>query len=126
MATVLPSQEILEWATKQPLWRQDALRRILTKAFTKADEDECLELLKAEHGLVKTSAVPDPLDSRHLPVRSISPTSLRLVTLDGIKNVNRLSKEAALSLSPDGLTLIYGDNGSGKSGFIRILKKACR
>jgi energy-coupling factor transporter ATP-binding protein EcfA2 len=51
---------------------------------------------------------------------------LRLITLDQIANVNRLAKDAALSISPTGLTLIYGDNGSGKSGYIRVLKKACR
>jgi energy-coupling factor transporter ATP-binding protein EcfA2 len=126
MAAPQPSEEILAWAKKQPGWRQDALRRILTKAFTKADEDECLELLKAAHGIGETKLEPAPLDAKHLPVRSTSATNLRLVALDDIANVNRLAKDAALSLASDGLTLIYGDNGSGKSGFIRILKKACR
>lgn len=126
MATLQPSEEILAWAKGQPGWRQDALRRLLTKPFAKADEDECLELLKAAHNVVTSVLVLDPLDTKHLPVRSSSATNLRLATLDAITNVNRLSKDAALSLSPDGLTLIYGDNGSGKSGFIRILKKAGR
>lgn len=126
MATLQPSEEILAWAKGQLSWRQDALRRLLTKPFTKADEDECLELLKAAHSIVTSTLIPDPLEKKHLPVRSSSATSLRLAELDTITNVNRLSKDAALSLSPDGLTLIYGDNGSGKSGFIRILKKAGR
>src|SRR5260370_34588281 len=126
MSVPEPSEAILAWAKKQPAWRQDALRRILTKAFTQTDEDECLELLKTEHGIVQTKLKFDPLDPKHLPVRSASATNLRLVVLDDIANVNRLAKDAALSLAPDGLTLIYGDNGSGKSGFIRILKKACR
>lgn len=126
MATLQPSEAILSWAKGQPNWRQDALRRLLTKPFAKADEDECLELLKAAHGVVTSTLTVDPLDKKHLPIRSSSATSLRLVELDEITNVNRLSKDAALSLSPDGLTLIYGDNGSGKSGFIRILKKAGR
>jgi energy-coupling factor transporter ATP-binding protein EcfA2 len=126
MATPQPSEEILAWAKGQPDWRQDALRRLLTKSFAKADEDECLELLKAAQDIVQSKLKADPLDKKHLPVRSSSATNLRLVELDAITNVNRLSKDAALSLSADGLTLIYGDNGSGKSGFIRILKKAGR
>lgn len=126
MSKLQPSEEILAWAKGQPGWRQDALRRLLTKPFAKADEDECLELLKAAHNVVTSVLVLDPLDTKHLPVRSSSATNLRLATLDAITNVNRLSKDAALSLSPDGVTLIYGDNGSGKSGFIRILKKAGR
>ena len=126
MPILQPSEEILAWAKGQPGWRQDALRRLLTKPFAKADEDECLELLKAAHNVVTTALVLHPLDKKHLPVRSSSATNLRLAALDAITNVNRLSKDAALSLLPDGLTLIYGDNGSGKSGFIRILKKAGR
>jgi hypothetical protein len=126
MSAAQPSDEILAWAKSQPPWRQDALRRILTKLFVKSEEDECLELLKAEHGIAQTKLKLDPLDKKHLPVRSGSATSLRLVGLDNITNVNRLAKDAALAMSPDGLTLIYGDNGSGKSGFIRILKKAGR
>jgi polynucleotide 5'-kinase involved in rRNA processing len=121
-----PSDEILAWAKKQPAWRQDALRRILTRPFLKADEDECLELLKAAHGVATTELTANPLHAKHLPVRSSSATNLRLVALDDIANVNRLAKDAALSFAADGLTMIYGDNGSGKSGFIRILKKACR
>src|SRR6266508_3353290 len=126
MSAPQPSADILAWAKKQPAWRQDVLRRILTKSFTKTDEDECLELLKAEHGIIQSKLKSDPLDAKHLPVRSASATNLRLVALDDIANVNRLAKDAALSLASGGLTLIYGDNGSGKSGFIRILKKACR
>jgi hypothetical protein len=126
MASVLPSDEILAWARKQPAWRQDALRRILTRPFLKSDEDECLALLKDAHGVIKGAITAIPLDATHLPVKSTTETNLRLITLDEIANVNRLAKDAALSISPVGLTLIYGDNGSGKSGFIRILKKACR
>jgi energy-coupling factor transporter ATP-binding protein EcfA2 len=126
MGKAHPSKEILAWAGKQPVWRKDALRRILTGPFVKRDEDECLELLKAAHQLANARVVAVPLDATHLPVHSATATNLRLIALDEIENVNRLAKDAALALPPTGLTLIYGDNGSGKSGFIRILKKACR
>jgi hypothetical protein len=96
MSAAQPSDEILAWAKSQPPWRQDALRRILTKPFVKSEEDECLELLKAEHGIAQTKLKLDPLDKKHLPVRSGSATSLRLVGLDNITNVNRLAKDETL------------------------------
>jgi hypothetical protein len=44
----------------------------------------------------------------------------------GVQHVNALAADQRLTLRRVGLTIIYGDNGSGKSGYARILKKACR
>ena len=33
---------------------------------------------------------------------------------------------AALPFTPNGITVVYGRNGSGKSGFVRIFRTACR
>jgi energy-coupling factor transporter ATP-binding protein EcfA2 len=38
--------------------------------------------------------------------------------------VNALAEDQTLKFSP-GLTIVYGDNGAGKTGYIRILKSAC-
>jgi energy-coupling factor transporter ATP-binding protein EcfA2 len=121
-----PFAEILAWAKTQPLWRRDALRRMLTGPFTHKDEDDCLELLNSARGLVRSTKVAVPLDTTHLPIRSKSKSNLRLLMLDQIANVNRLAADASLSFACTGLTLIYGDNGSGKTGFVRIFKSACR
>ena len=37
-----------------------------------------------------------------------------------------LRRTGRLPISPTGLTVIYGENGAGKSGYSRVLKKACR
>jgi hypothetical protein len=37
-------------------------------------------------------------------------------------NVNRLLDEQKLTFAPQGLTVVYGDNASGKSGYARIIK----
>lgn len=33
---------------------------------------------------------------------------------------------ACLTFAPQGLTVVYGRNGSGESGFVRIFRTACR
>lgn len=38
----------------------------------------------------------------------------------------RVSRETGLNFIPKGVTIIYGDNGAGKSGYVRILKRSCR
>ena len=42
-----------------------------------------------------------------------------------IDNINAISKTSELEFAPKGLTVVYGDNGSGKSSFVSILKHAC-
>ena len=41
-------------------------------------------------------------------------------------NVNALAENQELPFSPQGMTIIYGNNGAGKSGYVKILKAACR
>ena len=66
------------------------------------------------------------LTSDHVrdPTAAGSVVSLR--RLFDIRHVNALATELELSFDRVGLTVIYGDNGSGKSGYARILKNACR
>lgn len=43
-----------------------------------------------------------------------------------MSNVNRLAENQELTFAPDGLTVVYGNNGSGKSGYARILQSMVR
>ena len=121
--------EILDWSThKLTPWRQDALRRLASSsAVTAQDESELLALIKEKAGfsLASKPTPPEPLSKAHLaPVTSGSP--LQIKGIRNVKNVNRLVPAAALTFVPNGLTVIYGRNGSGKSGFVRIFRTACR
>jgi len=40
--------------------------------------------------------------------------------------VNALAAGQSLTFGESGMTIVYGENGSGKSGYVRILKSACR
>src|SRR5690349_3621753 len=116
MATNHPSEEILKWSEQQPPWRQDALRRILVGQFSEKDEDAVFQLLKAEYGIEKTNRTAEPLTAEHLPAYAEASEQLRVNAIEEVANVNRLTPGAALPFAADGLTVIYGDNGSGKSG----------
>ncbi len=122
-------EEILDWsATKLSPWRQDALRRLAgSSTLSGQDESELLDLIKEKVGfpLAAKPPVPMPLSKAHLAaVTSGSP--LQIKGIRNVKNVNRLVPAAALPFKPNGLTVVYGRNGSGKSGFVRIFRTACR
>lgn len=121
--------EILDWsATKLTPWRQDALRRLAGSAsMTLQDEGELLDLIKEKAGfaLAAKPPTPTPLSKAHLASLS-SGSPLQIKGIRNVKNVNRLVPAAALQFTPNGMTIVYGRNGSGKSGFVRIFRTACR
>ncbi|MDZ4759980.1 MAG: AAA family ATPase [Alphaproteobacteria bacterium] len=111
---------ILAWSADSPGWQRDVLRRLATQAALEpAEIDELVAICKGNSPAV-------PLEAEHLrdPNRDQGEVYLRQV--HGVRHVNALAPDQRLTLHRVGLTIIYGDNGSGKSGYARILKRACR
>lgn len=121
-------QEIHEWSKGLAEWQQDAIARLyVDRSLGPDDLEDLYALAKAEAG------IPDPQGRtpHKLHNEEIAPTPdpARLVQLKAIKDilhVNALSHGGMLPIAPVGLTVIYGENGAGKSGYSRILKHACR
>ena len=122
--------EIASWAANLPDWQSDAVRRILTQGeFTGTDESEVLSMLAAEKGvsdLGGAAPAPRPLRRSDIPAASTSCRKVILKRMFGLRNVNALAPSQALTFTPKGITVVYGDNASGKSGYVRVLKRACR
>jgi len=111
---------IVTWSADQPAWQRDALRRLVLQQGIETDEiDQLAAICKGVEKAV-------PLEAGHLsdPNRDHGDVYLRGVS--GVRHVSALAPGQRLSVRKDGLTVVYGDNGSGKSGYARILKKACR
>ena len=123
--------EILIWSVGRPDWQRDALRRIVENGhLLNSDLPELERICRAKHQ-VDTSTLPaiqcTPLTQAHLPPAPSAAESISLVSIGVCKNVNRLPSDQAIPLGADiGLTVIYGENGSGKSSYARVIKKACR
>ena len=112
--------EILRWSLTCPEWQRDALRRLCMGAeLNENDESELLEILKV-------ARPGQPISADHIRQRTNTSQTIRLKAISDVDNVNALATGQKLSFGDQGLTAIYGDNGSGKSGYVRILKAACR
>ena len=122
-----PIDDIEDWSKTQAAWRQDCLRRLaLSDGLTQADLDELFAIIKAGSGLAVAAAPPEPVPftKAHFSGGKRKPIALKgIVNVDG---VNRLVSKASIAFSPRALSVVYGRNGSGKSGFVRILRTACR
>ena len=118
-------QEILIWSAGRPAWQRDALRRLIT-AGELSDDDlhDLTEICKGGHGLAEKIEF-SPLSKEHVPTRDAVSAAVSLESIYHHEGVNALAKDQTLKFCK-GLTLVYGDNGAGKTGYIRILKQACR
>ncbi|PZS83734.1 ATPase [Stenotrophomonas maltophilia] len=121
-------REILIWTQALPAWQSDAVARLLTKrTLTAQDHDDLLALLKLAHGIPDPKGrQPKPLTADQIPAPIASTTYVELLAMKSMRNVNAIAENQCLPFNASGMTVIYGDNGSGKSGYSRVLKRACR
>lgn len=121
-------QKIYDWSVTLPPCLRDAIRRLLISPdLTDTDYEDLFALLKLESGIADPKGrTPEPLEKKHLPSTASQGTSARLLSLQNLKNVNRIAAKQKVTFHPTGLTVVYGDNGTGKSGYSRVLKVACR
>lgn len=121
-------QEILKWSKKLPEWQQDAIARLYAKTdFSAEDYDDVYALLKSAHGIVDTRGrIPAKLADEQVAAPQAVDRLVQLAAIKNLRNVNALAGGQRLPINPTGLSVIYGENGSGKSGYSRVFKKACR
>ena len=112
---------IVEWSNDCPKWQRDALRRLCIKDdLSDADLEELTAICK---NMGKGSNV---LSSEHIPDPRSATSIVNLNAIHSTENINALKPGERLTFDKKGLTVVYGDNGSGKSGYARILRKVCR
>lgn len=121
-------QEILIWAKGLAPWQSDTVSRLFTKESLTADDlDDLYALLKIEHGISDPKGrTANPLADDKIPAGTQPNEHVELMAMKNLANVNAIAEKQRLEFGAKGLTVIYGDNGSGKSGYSRVLKKACR
>jgi len=122
--------DIVTWSEDAPAWQRDALRRLYAQQKLSVTEvDELYVLCRQVHDLLDASETPltaQPLDASHVPANWNTGGVVALKTIGHAKNVNALADDQTLNFAETGLTIVYGDNGAGKSGYGRVLKRACR
>jgi len=116
-------EDVLDWIDTRPWWQQHALARIADGESIGESEYKAIAKSLFENPPV----VPDGgwLASITAP-QSTNDEPVRILSVKGVANVNRLAANQELTFAPDGLTVVYGNNGSGKSGYARILQSMVR
>lgn len=117
------TEDLLAWATSRPWWQQQALARLAAGG----------SLGTSDYKGIATTLLADPpvppeggwLGSTLEPSPS-GGEQVRLLVMDELANVNALVPDQRLTFGTTGMTVVYGDNGSGKSGYARLIKRLVR
>jgi energy-coupling factor transporter ATP-binding protein EcfA2 len=120
--------KIIQWA-KDDLapWQSDAVRRIVLKETLAVDDIiEIANMLKEKNGISCAETIePIVLEEGHVSGGSSGTSTVILKALNNVQKVNAIPNGSSLPFGHKGVSIIYGENGAGKSGYARVLKKAC-
>ncbi len=120
-------KEIIKWIEDKPMFWQEAVNRIIrNKILTPNDINDLVEICKYEQGISEYEFQKTNLaEIKELIQSSDEIENITLVKIKNNENINALKDNSELSFMNSGLTGIYGDNGSGKSSYVSILKNTC-
>lgn len=119
--------KIWDWAESLDDWQNDLLRRIYESGGL--EENDLNEVKKNLFATLLELDLPHKIirlqkTQIHTGINTDKP--VRIKKLSNLKNVGNVAEDGSLNFLTDGLTIIYGENGTGKSSYARVLKKACR
>ncbi|MGD0290028.1 MAG: AAA family ATPase [Candidatus Binataceae bacterium] len=130
MTAATPSQAttvrslLVGWANEQDAWVRHLVSEVIVsrKAMTDSQLDAIYQTFLREKALVSGGPVNVPKLSDDASLLDVS-SGLFLTQLHDLKNVNALAEGQTIDFNPK-LTIVFGENACGKTGYVRVLKKA--
>ncbi|MPS32630.1 MULTISPECIES: AAA family ATPase [unclassified Salinivibrio] len=116
------TKTIRDWLHSQQDWLQYATEILLSDRSVPDERiDELIAYLKTPEG----QRVTEHREFEGLAANASDASALRLTEIGDIRGIENLSPRHPLSFGEGNLCVIYGHNGSGKSGYTHILNKIC-
>src|SRR6188474_2240955 len=124
MASTTPNKKAIadflwEWTANQGDWSKLLISKIVTteSPLSTADRNEVfnyfLQSINLHTGL--------PALTTTKPTYTPTQKQIELDSLSAISGVNRLAKNQIVNFAKN-ITVIYGENGTGKTGYSRVLR----
>lgn len=115
------------WVQSLPPWQSDLLRRLST--IDELDEEsfnDALRMVVASFSVdtEEQAAQPEPMPALVSTGKVAAATSI--LALRDLTSVGSIEAGQRLDFALEGLTIVFGETGSGKSTYVRVLRKACR
>lgn len=116
-----------DWIAKQDPWASDALRRAALAISATIEDAEAIALrVQAAHGIsIDANLECIAFDEAILTAPGDAGEMGLLTSIGPLDHVDRLAEGQELKFALNGLTIIFGENGSGKSGYARAARRLC-
>lgn len=117
--------KLADWCADQPAWAVDAMQRAAScSQRADADVDGLVCRIGLAHGLaVDGEHLCQPFAEDSVVAVGTTPDDVVLHSVGPLKGLDRLAGDQVLKFALDGITVVFGDNGSGKSGYTRALRQ---
>ena len=112
-------QDIAAWAATRPQWQQTVLQQL---AHGHSFDQNEITMLAQQLTAVGIQAKAASLKPGDIPGVQPAGKTVSVCSIREAFNVNALADSQQLTFAPNGMTVVYGDNGSGKSGYARLIK----
>ena len=118
-----PRRLLVDWANEQDAWVRRLVAIVLSsrRPISELQADELYDMYLAEKGLEDADCPEEPLLA-YPTDGAASAEDLRLIKLSNVDGVNALMPGSEIEFC-ENLTILYGENGTGKTGYARILKR---
>lgn len=108
-----------DWAQTQGDWAEILIQKVVSSESELTSDDRQVVYNYFLQSISLMTGLP-PVD-KIKPVYASTSKQIDLISLSEISGVNRLAKNQTIDFSKN-LTVIFGENGTGKTGYSRILK----
>tara|TARA_R110002020_G_scaffold37774_3_gene113909 strand:- start:4673 stop:7258 length:2586 start_codon:yes stop_codon:yes gene_type:complete len=122
-----PIEQIKTWIEDKPAWWKHSIKLALEhEELDQKDLDEIYYIARIEHQL-EAPTEDSTLNNRELDFtgHTSEQGKVNLLSLSEVYGVGALIENQVLKFPRDGIFIVYGDNGSGKSSYSSIMKNAC-
>lgn len=123
-------KNVIDWvnADGRPLWWRHAARVAIGHGnIIEQYKDVLYNIAKIEVGLIPPDAIHAANISQVLDTGfTIENAPVNLIAIANVKNIATLVENQSITFNSSvNLSVVYGNNGSGKSSYAKILKNAC-
>ena len=117
------SSTTTEWLTQRPKWLQVAAKRLLEAGDLNDAAILEMALLCQQEANNDFPDIDCCISAGAFDAHDSE--EIRLCSISEVTGINKLAPRTPLDFGKSNVAVVYGHNGSGKSGYVRLLKQVC-